>query len=112
MLHPIFDGDETEIREYHEENLRTCDGVLMVAGVASEAWLRRKMREIQKSAGFGRTAPPPSIGILFLEPRTAEKDRFRTHEGVVIRTWDTAADPLAPFVSRLRGDRSGEGPQG
>ena len=86
--------------------------VLMVAGVAGEAWLRRKMREIQKSAGYGRTAPPAAMGILLLEPRSAEKDRFRTHEGLVIRTWDAAADPLAPFVSRLRGDRSGEGPQG
>jgi hypothetical protein len=111
VLHPIFEGDETEIREYHEENLRTCDGVLMVAGVAGEAWLRRKMREIQKSAGYGRTAPPPAMGILFLEPRNAEKDRFRTHEGLVIRAWDAAADPLAPFVSRLRGDGSREGPQ-
>ena len=62
-------------------------------------------------AGYGRTAPPPAMGILFLEPRNAEKDRFRTHEGLVIRAWDAAADPLAPFVSRLRGDGSREGPQ-
>jgi len=110
VLHPIFDGDESEIREYHEENLRTCQGVVMVAGVAGEAWLRRKMREVQKSAGYGRTAPAPLMGILLLEPRTPEKDRFRTHEALVIRTWDGAADPLAPFVSRLRG--GAEGSQG
>ena len=24
-IHPVFEGDEAEIREYHEENLRACD---------------------------------------------------------------------------------------
>lgn len=102
ILHPIFEGDETEVREYHEENLRTCDGVMIFAGAATEVWLRRKMREIQKSAGYGRTGPAPALAICLLEPRTPEKDRFRTHEGVVIQSWDAAAEPLAPFLSRLR----------
>jgi hypothetical protein len=107
VLHPLFDGDETELREYHEDTLRTCDGVVIFFGAANEAWLRRKMREIQKSAGFGRTLPPPSLAICLIEPRTAEKDRFRTHEGRVLRAWEgTPADALAPFVTQLR-ERTG-----
>jgi len=104
VLHPIFEGDETEVREYHEENLRTCDGVMIFSGAAGEVWLRRKMRELQKSAGQGRTGPPPAMAICLLEPRTPEKERFRTHEGVVIQSWDGAAEPLAPFLARLRGE--------
>jgi hypothetical protein len=104
ILHPIFDGDETDVREYHEENLRTCDGVLIFSGAAGEVWLRRKMRELQKSAGYGRTGPPPALGICLLAPRTAEKERFRTHEGVVIQSWDSSPEPLAPFLARLRGE--------
>lgn len=103
ILHPIFEGDETEVREYHEENLRACDGVMIFAGAASEVWLRRKMREVQKSAGYGRTGPQPALAICLLEPRTPEKDRFRSHEAVVIQSWDPAPEPLAPFLSRLRG---------
>ena len=103
ILHPIFEGDETEVREYHEENLRTCDGVMIFAGAATEVWLRRKMREVQKSAGYGRTGPPPALAICLLAPRTPEKERFRTHEAVVIQSWDTAPEPLAPFLSRLPG---------
>ena len=49
VLHPLFDGDETEIREYHDDTLRTCDGVMIVFGAANEAWLRRKMRESRRA---------------------------------------------------------------
>jgi Domain of unknown function (DUF4062)/MTH538 TIR-like domain (DUF1863) len=107
VLHPIFEGDEAEVREYHDESLRTCHGVVLLAGSAGEVWLRRKMRELQKSAGYGRTGPPPALAICLLEPRTPEKERFRTHEGLVIRAWDEAADPLAPFIATLGGGREG-----
>jgi hypothetical protein len=103
VLHPLFDGDETDIREYHEDTLRTCDGVMIFFGTANEAWLRRKMREIQKAAGYGRTLPPPSLAICVLDPRTPEKERFRTHEGRVVRAWEAApAAALAPYVADLR----------
>jgi len=101
VLHPLFDGDETDIREYHDENLRACEGVIIFFGAANEAWVRRKMRELQKAAGYGRTLPPPALAICLLDPRTPEKDRFRTHEGTVLHGWD-AGDVLAPFVARLR----------
>ncbi|MEP6918161.1 MAG: hypothetical protein ABJC89_21110, partial [Acidobacteriota bacterium] len=107
VLHPIFEGDEADVREYHEESLRTCHGLVLLAGSAGEAWVRRKMRELQKSAGYGRTGPPPALAICLLEPRTPEKERFRTHEGLVIRAWDQAADPLAPFIAALGGGREG-----
>jgi len=29
---PIFDGDEAEMREVHEENLKSCDGALIYYG--------------------------------------------------------------------------------
>jgi hypothetical protein len=107
VLHPAFEGDEAEVREYHEENLRSSDGVVIFVGTATEVWLRRKMRELQKSAGYGRTGPPPVLAICLLEPKTAEKERFRTHEGVVIRAWEGAPEPLAPFIARLRGGHEG-----
>jgi hypothetical protein len=103
VLHPLFDGDETEIRESHDENLRTCDGAIIFFGAATELWVRRKMRELQKAAGYGRTLPPPALAILLSDPRTPEKDRFRTHEGTVLPGWNVGeAAPLAAFVARLR----------
>jgi hypothetical protein len=103
VIQPIFEGDEAEIREYHEENLASCDGVLIFYGSANELWLRRKLREVQKAVGYGRTKPAPPIGVALIGTRTPEKERFRTHEAHVIAQWDGCAiDQLAPFLSQVK----------
>lgn len=100
---PVFEGDEGEIREYHEENLAACDGVLLFHGAGNELWLRRKLRELQKSPGYGRTKPPAVAGICLIPPKTPDKDRFRTHEAVVIPQWNGYdAGPLKPFLEKLK----------
>ena len=97
--------DEAEIREDHEENLRSCDAVLIVFGAANECWLRRKLRELQKSAGYGRTKPAPPVAIALLPPKTPEKERLRTLEATLIPQWDgLAPDLLTPFVDRVKGE--------
>jgi hypothetical protein len=115
VIQPVFSGDEAEIRAYHDENLRSCDGALIFYGAGNEAWLRRKLAELQKSAGYGRTKAMPVVAICLIPPKTAEKSRFRTHKAVVIPQWDGfSPDPLQPFVSALKarsderlGDASG-----
>jgi TIR domain len=103
VLQPIFEGDEAEIREYHDDNLRTCDGVLIFYGTNNECWLRRKLREVQKSPGYGRTKPAPVTGILLAPPKLPDKERFRTHEAIVIPQFEGfSPDSLRPFVSRLQ----------
>jgi hypothetical protein len=103
VIRPVFVGDEAEVREYHEENLRSCDGALILYGGASECWLRRKLRELQKSAGYGRTKASPTVGIVLIPPRTAEKERFRTHEALIIPQFaGFSPDSLQPFIARLK----------
>lgn len=103
VVPPIFEGDEAEVREYHEDNLANCDGVLILYGAGNELWLRRKLREIQKAPGHGRTKPPPPIAICLVGARTPEKERFRTHEATVVPQWDGfSVDPLQPFIARLK----------
>lgn len=109
VIHPIFEGDETDVREYHEENLCQCDGALILFGSANEGWVRRKLRELQKSAGYGRTKSAPAVVICAIPPKTAEKERFRTHDAAIIPQWDGfSPDPWRPLVSRLKGE---EGPE-
>jgi len=104
IIRPVFEGDEAEIREHHEENLRSCDGALIFYGSGNECWLRRKLRELQKSPGYGRTKPLPATAISLILPRTAEKERFRTHEALVIPQWDGfSREPLQPLISSLTG---------
>lgn len=103
VICPVFEGDEAEIREFHEDNLNTSDGMLIFYGAGNELWLRRKLRELQKCAGYGRTRPRPLVGICLVAPRTAEKERFRTHEAMVIPQWDGFSPaPLQPFIKRLK----------
>jgi len=100
---PIFDGDEADLREYHEENLSNCDAVLIFYGAGNEIWLRRKLREIQKSPGYGRVKPPPVTALCLAEPRSPEKERFRTHEAMVIPQWEGyQREALAPFIEKVR----------
>jgi len=103
VILPIFEGDESDVREYHEENLAACDGVLIFYGAGNELWLRRKLREIQKAAGYGRTKPQPAIGVCLIGPKTAEKERLRTHEAIVVPQWDGCTiDPLRPFIAQIK----------
>ena len=103
IVHPLFEGDEREVREAHEETLRNCDGVLIFYGAANDAWLRRKLTEVQKSAGTGRTKPPPQLCVVQAAPRTAAKERFRSHFCHVVAQWD-GCEPvlLQPFIDALR----------
>jgi hypothetical protein len=101
VIQPVFEGDEAEVREYHEENLRTCDAALILYGAGNECWLRRKLRELQKSAGYGRTKATP-VAISLLPPASPEKERFRTHGAMVIpQLSGFSPGPLQPFVSLL-----------
>jgi len=103
VIRPVFEGDEVEIREYHEENLRSCDAALILHGTASECWLRRKLRELQKSAGYGRIKPAPVVAISLIPPATPEKERFRTHEAILIpQLTGFSPDALQPFISLLK----------
>jgi len=103
VIQPMFEGDEAELREYHEENLASCDGLLIFYGAANELWLRRKLREVQKAIGYGRTKPAPPVAIALIGARTPEKERFRTHEAQVIPQWDGCAiDRLAPYLSQVK----------
>src|SRR6185437_11933652 len=81
---PIFEGDETQIREDHIENLKNCSGVIIFYGNGNEIWLRTKMRDFMKINGYGRTKPLPFKGVYLAPPASPTKQRFRTLEAEVI----------------------------
>ena len=110
-IHPIFDGDEAEIREYHEENLRTCDGVMIFYGAGNEPWLRRKLRELQKSAGYGRTKADAGVGDLPHRAADAGEGTVPHARALVIPQWDGCRPmPLQPFVARSEARGQSEPP--
>lgn len=104
VVHPVFEGDEAEVRGCHEESLRTADGVVIFDATAHPLWLRRKFSELKKIPGYGRTKPAPVVAVCLLAPKTADKERFRTHEADVLQQWDgVSADRWQPIIARLKG---------
>jgi len=104
VILPFFDEDETQARLEHEENLRTCDAVLVYYGASGELWLRRKLRELQKSAALGREKPLLARAIYVGPPGTPQKERFRTLEAMLIHEpaggFDAAV--LDPFLAAIQ----------
>ena len=77
--------------------------MLLFYGEAGEPWLRRKLRELQKSAGLGREKPLLARGIYVGHPPSPQKERFRTLEATVLREPEGgfSADALAPFLAEI-----------
>jgi hypothetical protein len=99
---PLMEGDEAEVREDHKESLLLCDGVVIFYGNASEGWLRTKLRDLQKIAGYGRTTPILAKGIYVGGPETSSKLRYKTHEALVMRNFGPfSADTLRPFLNKI-----------
>ena len=103
VILPVFEGEEAQIRKDHEENLSVCDAVLFYYGEGNELWLRQKLREVQKSAAFGRKKPIVIKAIYVAPPDNPSKAKFRTREAMVIdqrAPFDPAA--LTSFISQLQ----------
>lgn len=100
---PFFDDDETQARLEHEENLRSSDVIVLYYGSGDELWLRRKLRELQKSAALGREGPLLARAIYVGAPSTPQKERFRTHEAMLIHEPAGGFDPavLAPLLAAI-----------
>jgi hypothetical protein len=100
---PAMEGDETSIREDHKANLVECDAVVVYYGRGSDVWLRMKLRELQKVAGYGRARPLLAKAIYITGPPTPAKEHVRYHEPLVVKSFDGfSLDGLAPFVERVK----------
>jgi hypothetical protein len=44
------------------------------------------------------------VAVCLGAPKTPEKERFRTHEALLVPQWDgLAADAWQPFIARVKG---------
>lgn len=108
VILPATEGDEAQVREDHKENLLLCDAILIYCGNASELWLRTKLRDLQKMAGYGRTKPVLASAIYVSGPETPAKQRFRTHEASVIKHFGTfSPESLKPFFEQIQNRKGG-----
>lgn len=96
-----FEGDEAELRAYHQDTLVECDAALIFYGAANELWVQRKLSDLRRAFGLGRTRPYRAKALVVGTPARADKERLRTQEAVVIRSGaGVSASTLAPFVAQ------------
>lgn len=107
---PAMTGGEAEVREDHKDNLVTCDACLIYYGAANNFWLRSKLRDLQKSPGYGRTKPMLARAVYLASPETPDKTTYRTLDAIVIRNFDVFdPDLLKPFLAALARSESVKG---
>lgn len=100
---PPTEGDEMLISQYHKEMLMDCDAVMIHYGSANEMWLRMKLRELQKLAGYGREKPMLAKAVYISTPQTDQKLRFKTHEAMTITNFgEFTPNVLTPFLDQIR----------
>jgi TIR domain/Domain of unknown function (DUF4062) len=100
---PIFEEDESQMREAHKEQLLLCDAAVIYHGQASDNWVRSKMLDLIKAPGYGRNKPMLANLIYLDAPETPPKQRFRTHEAMVIKNFGAfSPEALAPFIDALK----------
>lgn len=101
---PLFEGDETQLRELNDTELRDCDGLLLYYGVGGELWLRQKLAELRRLPALGRRSPLRASGICLAPPATPAKQRLLTREAPLIAMTDGFAPAaLQAFVAALQG---------
>jgi serine/threonine protein kinase len=102
---PAFDGDDAAAAALHQENLLTCDAVMVYYGAAPKAWVDIKLRELLKATGYGRAAPIQVQAVYIAPPDDRRKERFRSHEACVIRQSGgfAATAELEEFVAHVKG---------
>jgi serine/threonine protein kinase len=104
VMLPAFDGDDAAAAALHQDNLLTCDAVLVYYGAAPRAWVDIKLRELLKASGYGRQAPIAVQAVYIAPPDDRRKDRFHSHRASVIRQpgeFQPCAE-LNTFVSQIR----------
>jgi hypothetical protein len=101
---PAFDGDDADAAVLHQENLLTCDAVLVYYGAAPKAWVDIKLRELLKAAGYGREMPIQVQAVYVAPPDDRRKERFRSHQAQVIRQPEQFApsSELDQFVNQVK----------
>ena len=108
VIFPVFEGDETEVREDHTDKLLASDIVIIYQGKASDLWLSSKLRDLKKLPGYDGCKPKLAKAIFAAAPATPQKERLRTHDAIIIKHFESfTPECLKPLVSEIEKTQAG-----
>lgn len=104
VMLPEFQGDEHEIHSLHLKHLTDCDGVVVLYGSSSKAWVDIKVRELTKALGYRNGRPIEKAAVLVAPPVDRRKERFRSLSAEVFQPVGGTLDPavLSRFCQELK----------
>jgi TIR domain len=101
---PLGNDDDTQsMQQYHTDNLKLCDAVLIFHGQAPPMWAQVKLQDLIKLPGLGRTQPLLAKALYLGAPPNNQKERLRTRDVLLIKGYQGfKAEMLESFLSRLK----------
>lgn len=107
---PIREDDETQVIQYHKDNLLECDASLIYFGHGNEFWLYSKLKDLRKAAGWGRAKQMLCKAIYMGAPEVEYKPDYKTREAVVLEPpgyEGLSREALEQFIARIESARGG-----
>lgn len=107
VIVPAFEGEQSDLREDHQENLKNCDAVMIYFGEGNDLWVRTKVRDLMKISGYGRTKALSNKSILLASPESRTKQRFRSQDIEVVNML-SGFDPelLTNITNQIKASKS------
>ena len=104
---PVFEGDESEIREDHKDKLASSDVSIFYCGEATDLWLSSRLRDLRKLPGYKGGKSSRVNAVCLGPPQASWKQRFRNREAMVINTEDGfAPEQAAELIEAVKTSRS------
>ena len=99
----IFSDNQASARQAHQDYLQLADAALIYYGETNDPWVRMKLQDLRKAAGYGREKPLDAKAVLLTPPITPHKSGFRTHEAGTYQAVEGGKplDALKPFLEML-----------
>jgi hypothetical protein len=103
VLLPEFPTDQSRLRAIHNENLRRCDGAVIIYGGVQEQWVRMKQQDLLRSPALGRQKGLSAKAVFLCSKQTEGKLRFSAPDMMVLNGFDSTHGlaALGPFLQRL-----------
>lgn len=103
VVSPSYEGDLIDIRYIHQENLRRCDASIIYYGVATEEWIKTKLKDLLKAPGFGRSKPLKAKAVYLEGKKEVDLGTYKRNNALILGN-NGGFDPghLSPFLDKLK----------
>ena len=84
VLLPSYEGDLTNLRHNHQNNLIKSDAAIIYYGYSTEDWIKTKLQDLLKSPGFGRAKPFVSKAVYLNGNKQIDKGYYEKHNTSIL----------------------------